>query len=181
MIDFRQDILSLGADSYHQYSTFAVDFDTYLAETFNTTNGMVFTEQLDSFFSIDTYQILYGDTMIRNKTSGSIDRIVESITVVRQLSSGSLRVGLLSEQREVTLQHPLDAASTTLAEKRFYFTKGFPLFEHLRVLPNEVLIGLSLSILAVALVSLIFAPHPTCVLISIVIVVMVDVEVLGTT
>jgi Niemann-Pick C1 protein len=172
MVDFRQDILSLGADSYPQYPTFAEDFDLFLTETFNSTNGISFTEQLDGFFNITAYQLLHGDTVIRDESSGSIDRVMESITIAHQLSSGSLRVSLLSEQ-------PLNAASTTVPERMFYFNKAFPLFEHLRVLPRELLIGLSLSIVAVALVSLIFTPHPTCVLLSVVIVVMVDVEVLG--
>jgi hypothetical protein len=179
MVDFRQDILSLGADSYPQYPTFAEDFDLFLTETFNSTNGISFTEQLDGFFNITAYQLLHGDTVIRDQSSGSIDRVMESITIARQLSSGSLRVSLLSEQRDVTLEQPLNAASTTVPERMFYFNKAFPLFEHLRVLPRELLIGLSLSIVAVALVSLIFTPHPTCVLLSVVIVVMVDVEVLG--
>jgi hypothetical protein len=166
MVAFRQDILSLGADSYPRYSTLVEDFDSCLAETFNFTNGMVFTQQLDGFFNITAYQLLYENTVIRDETSGSIDRIMASITIARQLSSGRLRVTLFSEQRAVTLEQLLNAASTTVPENMLFFNKGFQIFEHLRVISTELLLGLSFSVVAIVIVLLNFTPPLICVLIS---------------
>jgi Niemann-Pick C1 protein len=182
MLDFRQDIISLGADSYPRVPSFVEDFQAFVLETSNETAKMPLNEQLDIFFNISAYQTLYGGTVRRDEATGGISRIKESVSVARGLTSARERVGFLVEQRAVTLDQPINEDGGTSdegVERMFFYESGFPLFEHLRVLPTELLLGLSLSIFAVAVVTMFFTPHPTCVLISVLIVTVVDVEIVG--
>lgn len=63
----------------------------------------------------------------------------------------------------------------------FFFESGFPLFQHLRVLPTEILIALIVSIFAaaVAVVNIFFTLHSTCIMVSVLVITIVDVDIVG--
>lgn len=187
MLDFRHDILGLGSDSYPPYPIFVADFEEFLTETQNETaaSNKSFREQLDSFFNISTHQSLYGSSIIRDGKASGIASIKEGITIAREVSTSGAKIDfILLEQRDVTIAQPLNSDSLVRhsgaeTERMFLFEIRFPMFEHLRILPKEIVMGLSLSLLAVGLVALIFTPHPTCVLLSVMVITMVDIEIVG--
>jgi hypothetical protein len=139
-----------------------------------------FAEQLDGSFNNSAHHLLYGETVIRDPISGEVDRIKEGIAIAREMTGVQNKIDLLSEQRAITVAHPFNKEpSPNAVERAFLYEATFPLFEHLRVLPRELALGMGLSILAVGIVAAVFMPHPTCVLLSVVVIIMVDVAILG--
>ena len=183
MLDFRHDLLGLGSDAYPTFPVFVEDFESFLLQSPIITANMTFSEQLDEFFAVPRHEALYIRTVIRNNETGEVDMIKEGISIARQVTNTAERIEMLSAQRVVTLEQPLNRkvveSSGSATDRMFLFQSSFPLFEHLRILPREITLGLSLSLLAVALIAMIFTPHPTCVLLSVLVITMVVVEIVG--
>jgi hypothetical protein len=130
-------------------------------------------------------QTLYRGKVLRDEgTPGGINRIKESISVAIDLTNACERVSFLVEQHAATLSQPINEDGGTSeegVERMFFFESGFPLFQHLRVLPTEILIALIVSIFAaaVAVVNIFFTLHSTCIMVSVLVITIVDVDIVG--
>ena len=87
---------------------------------------------------------------------------------------------LLQTQRRITVEQPLNQnLPKGQVERMFTFEPNFPTFAHYEVIPRELVISLTLSVLAVGLVSSLFLPHISGTLLSMLVIAAVDVELLG--
>lgn len=146
MLEFREDIMELG-ETLVPSNSFLVDFETFLdnATAFNI-SVMPFSEQLDSFFNVTEYQNAYEAKVVRD-SSGNIATLREDIFLSRRLDSTSDKVDLLTGQRKVTLEQPLnDQRASDGVERMFFYRDDFFLFEHFRIIPRELIISLVLSV-----------------------------------
>lgn len=96
---------------------------------------------------------------------------------------GSVRhqVEFLKEQRRIALQNPLNANITDDDDmgQIFLFHEEFPVMEHFRVIPTQLFTTLGMCVVAVTSVCCCFFPYPSGTLLSMVVVIVVNVELLG--
>jgi len=189
MLRFRYDMLALGSDEYPETRSFLEDLNVFLMEKeqngMNWMSNVSFSDELDMFFSVKEYRLLYGDAVIRKRKDddisryGEIDRLVERLIIGIDLDDTNDEVQFLNEQRRVTLEQPLNENLSDGVERMFLYNDYFDLWEHFRMVPRELIMSLILSLVAVALVCSMFLPHVSGTVLSIVSVVFVDVELVG--
>lgn len=179
IIDFRYDLLSIGADDYPPTPSFLEELESFLASS-NQTEDLTFNEHLDHFFNHSAYQSLFGDKVVRSEATGDIEITQEGLVVAIRHVTATERVSFLVNQRQVTVDQALNRErASDGVDRMFLFHNLFPQWDHLRVIPQELLFSLTMSVVAVGLVAFVFTPHSTCVLLSLLVIIMVDIELIG--
>lgn len=96
---------------------------------------------------------------------------------VNRFASVRRQVEFLEAQRSITLNNTLNANASE--DMIFLFNVEFPVFEHFRVIPGQLTTTLTVAILAVVFVSCFFFPYPSGTLLSVLVALAVNVELIG--
>eukprot|EP00540_Astrosyne_radiata_P023299 CAMPEP_0116824920 /NCGR_PEP_ID=MMETSP0418-20121206/1665_1 /TAXON_ID=1158023 /ORGANISM="Astrosyne radiata, Strain 13vi08-1A" /LENGTH=539 /DNA_ID=CAMNT_0004453345 /DNA_START=209 /DNA_END=1828 /DNA_ORIENTATION=+ len=178
MESFRMELLNLGNHLIPQPYWLA-DFEQFV-RTNNHTTHLTFAQQLDLFLHVDAFQTLYGTDLIRSDDNDKkLLRVREGIVIARQLDDARSQVDFLVEQRRVTVRNALNQNLQGQVERAFMYFAEFPLYAHYEILPRELAIALVCSVVAVVIVSLLLLPHITGALLSMLVIIWVDVELIG--
>lgn len=177
MTDFMQDVVDLEFFDEFPRAYWVNDLNTFVSAE-PALVDLSFEVQLAVFLSIEPFRSLYAPNILRDEDGSVIaSRIPVTINVDRL--DVQEQVAMLKAQRQVTLKQPLNQNVPNGKEPLFLFYREFPIFKHYQIIPRELTTSLIVALAAVALVSMLFFPHPTGTLLSVIVVAMVNVELVG--
>lgn len=165
-----------------------IDFQDFIKPCSNCTgaaspdiiSNSSFNDQLTMFLETEPYKNLYQDHIVRDPKGGKVLASRTFLTVHVDMSDASNQVDFLTAQRQVTLKQPLNQnMATSSLFRMFTFHPQYPVFEHFRLIPRELITSLLLALTAVAVVPLCFLANPSGTVLVATVIAMIYVELVG--
>jgi predicted RND superfamily exporter protein len=151
------------------------DFESYTQQAGNS--SLPFIDQLNEFLSIDAYNKLYSNHLVRDMNGTLLSSRCSTFVVNVNPDDANDQVDALLDQRAVTASQPINAGKADWSF--FTYSSVYNMWECYSVLVNQLISTSVLGILAVCLVSIAFIPHWTATFFVLPLVAVLYIDLLG--